>query len=117
MSTLSKLLLSGSTNGKNIKVAAIATPGTLIHTAVSGTTNKDEIIIYASNSSGLDVDLTIEWGEATNPDGHVFTRIRSYSGFTLIIPSLLLQNSLEVRAFASEANLVNINGTVIRETA
>ncbi len=39
MATYSKVLLSGSTNGKQIKVAATATPGTTIHTAVTGTTS------------------------------------------------------------------------------
>ena len=44
MATYSKQLLSGGTNGKNIKVAATATAGTTIHTAVAGTTDIDEIV-------------------------------------------------------------------------
>ena len=39
MATYSKQLLSGGTNGKNIKVAATATAGTTIHTAIAGTTD------------------------------------------------------------------------------
>ena len=46
MATYTKRLLSGSTNGRPIKVAATATPGTTIHTAVTGTTDFDEVWIY-----------------------------------------------------------------------
>ena len=50
MATYSKQLLSGGTNGKNIKVAATATAGTTIHTANAGTTDIDEIWLYACNT-------------------------------------------------------------------
>ena len=43
MATFTKTLLSGSTNGKAILVAATATPGTTIHTAVAGTSSLDEM--------------------------------------------------------------------------
>ncbi len=39
MATFSKTKLSGSTDGKQIKVVATSTPGTTIHTGVSGTTD------------------------------------------------------------------------------
>jgi hypothetical protein len=51
MATFSKVLLSGSTNGASVLVAATSTPGTTIHTAVSGTSSLDEIWLYADNSS------------------------------------------------------------------
>jgi hypothetical protein len=38
MATAVKRILSGSTNGKPIKVVATSTAGTTIHTAVAGTT-------------------------------------------------------------------------------
>jgi len=71
MATFTKTLLSGSTNGKAILVAATATPGTTIHTAVAGTSSLDEIWLYAVNSSNSDVKLTIEWGETTAPNGNI----------------------------------------------
>ena len=39
MATFSKILLSGGTTGKNIKVVATSSAGTTIHTAVAGTSN------------------------------------------------------------------------------
>lgn len=112
MATFSKVKLSGGTDGKNIKVAASATPGTTIHTAHA--TALDEIWLYAVNSSASDVKLTIEWGEATAPDGNIEYTVKAENGLYLIVPGLLLTNSLVVKAFAATANVICINGYVNR---
>ena len=117
MATFTKTLLSGSTNGKAIKVVQTATAGTTIHTATSGTSNLDEIWLYAVNSSSSAVKLTIEWGEATAPDGNIEVTVPAEDGYMLVVPGLLLQNSLVVKAFAATANVVLINGYVNRITA
>ena len=117
MATFSKVLLSGSTNGKAILVAATATAGTTIHTATSGSTNLDEIWLYAVNSSASTVKLTLEWGEATAPNGNIELTINAEAGLVLLTPGLLLQNSLVVRAFAATANVITIHGFVNRITA
>lgn len=115
MATFTKQLLSGSTNGKAIKVAATATAGTTIHTAASGTTTIDEIWLYAHNTSSASVKLTIEWGETTAPDGHIEINIGAEgTGMILVAPGIPLQNSLVVRAFAGTANVINIFGYVNR---
>ena len=59
MASFSKILLSGGTTGKNIKVVATASAGTTIHTAVSGTSNMDEVWLYACNTDASDRKLTI----------------------------------------------------------
>jgi hypothetical protein len=115
MATFTKELLSGSTDGKQIKVVQTATAGTTIHTAHA--TAKDEIWLWAVNSSAADVKLTIEWGEATAPDGNIEVTIPAESGYVLVIPGLLLTNSLVVKAFAASANVILINGYVNRITA
>jgi len=114
--TYSKELLSGGTNGKHIKVAATATTGTTIHTAVSGTSSKDEIWLYATNTSSSAVVLTIEFGGTTDPDNLMKITIPAQSGPMLVIPGWLLQNSLVVTAFAGTANVINLNGYVNRIT-
>jgi len=115
MATFTKQLLSGSTNGKAIKVAATATAGTTIHTAVSGTSSLDEIWLYAHNSSASTVKLTLEWGEATAPDGNIEINIGAEgTGLVLVSPGILLQNSLVVKAFAATANVVTLTGYVNR---
>lgn len=115
MATFTKQLLSGSTNGKAIKVAATSTAGTTIHTAVSGTSSLDEVWLYAHNSSAATVKLTLEWGEASAPDGHIEINIGAEgTGLVLVAPGLLLQNSLVIKAFAGTANVVTLTGYVNR---
>lgn len=109
-----KLLFSGSTNGKGIKVVATATLGTTIHTAVTGTSSLDEIWIYAYNGHTADVVLTIEWGEATVPNGNIVVTIPFKSGRYLVLDGRLLQNALVVTAFAGTANVIVIDGYVNR---
>ncbi len=115
MPTYSKQLLSGSTNGRGIKVAATATAGTLIHTAIAGTSSEDEIWLYAHNTSASSVKLTLEWGGVTAPDDHIEINIGAEgTGLILVAPGILLQNGLIVRAFAATANVINIFGYVNR---
>jgi len=110
MATYSKELLSGSTQGKGILVAATATAGTLIHTAVSGTTDLDEIWLYGVNTHSADIKLTLEWGEATEPNGNIEITVPTEAGLMLLVPGLLLQNGLTVKAFAGTANEIVIHG-------
>jgi hypothetical protein len=117
MATYAKQLLSGSTNGKGILVVATATAGTTIHTAVSGTSDIDELWVYAVNSSASDVKLTLEWGEATDPNGNIEQTVPAESGLMLLVPGLLLQNSLVLKAFAASANVIVIHGYANRITA
>jgi len=117
MATYSKQLLSGGTNGKNVKVVATATAGTTIHTAVSGTSDMDEVWLYACNTDSSDRKLTLEFGGTTSPDDLVEVTIGAEAGWVLVCPGMLLQNSLVVKAFAAAANVVVINGYVNRITA
>jgi hypothetical protein len=115
MATFSKQLLSGSTSGKQIKVAATATAGTTIHTAHA--TDLDEIWIYAVNSSASSVKLTIEYGEATAPDGNIEVTILPEAGLVTVISGLILTGGLVVKAFAGTANVIMLSGYVNRITA
>jgi hypothetical protein len=115
MATFSKLLLSGSTNGKGILVAATATAGTVIHTAVAGTSSFDEVWLYAHNTSASAVKLTLEWGGTAGPNDHIEISVPSEgTGLVLVSPGILLQNGLVVRAFAGTGNVLNIFGYVNR---
>ena len=111
-----KRKLSASSDGRGIKVGATATPGTLIHTALSNIAANewDEVTIQAVNTSASAVKLTVEWGGTTSPDDLVEITIPSQSGFTLVIPGLVLQNGREVRAFAATADVIVIHGYVNR---
>ncbi len=117
MATYAKAKLSGSTNGRMIKVAATATAGTTIHTAVSGTTNYDEIWLYATNNHTSAVNLTIEFGGTTSPDDLIQISVPSKSGLYLVVPGFILNNATVVRAFAGTTNVISIGGFVNSITA
>ena len=105
--------LSGSTDGKMIKVAATSTPGTTIHTANTSTTDDyDEVWLWAVNSDTAARKLTIEFGGTASPDDTIEVTIPPESGLVLVVPGLILHNSLVVKAFAAAANVVMVTGYV-----
>lgn len=108
--------LSGSTDGKAILIAATATPGTLVHTATTATDQLDRIWLYAVNTSASTVKLTLEWGEATAPNGNIEFKVPAESGAYLLTDGFPLQNALIVRAFAATTNVVTLHGYVVRAT-
>ena len=114
MATAVKRKLSGSTDGKAIKIAQTATAGDTIHTAVAGTTagTYDEIWLWAYNGHTADVVLTIEFGGASVPDQNIVISIPFKAGLVPIVPGLILQNGMVVKAFAASANVVTIIGFV-----
>lgn len=114
MTTYTKRVFSGSTNGKGTKITQTSTPGDLIHTAVTGTTDFDEIWLYAYNHHTSAVVITLEFGGVTVPDNIIKVTIPSQPGLVPILPGLILQNGLLLRAFAADANLVTLYGWVNR---
>jgi hypothetical protein len=113
MPTFTKTLLSGSTNGASTLIAATSSPGTTIHTAQSGTSGLDEVWLYADNSSTSAVKLTVEFGGTAEKD-QIELNIPGESGLVLVVPGLVLNNSLIVRAFAATTNVISISGYVNR---
>lgn len=116
MATFAKEIAGGSTNGRLVQVVAIATPGTLIHTAVAGAADMDEIYLYAVNTDTTDREVTIEYG-GVGALNEIPVTVRARAGLVWIVPGLLLQNSLVVRAFAAVANKINVGIFVNRITA
>lgn len=112
MPQFTKNCLSGSTNGKAIKIVQTATPGTAVHTATSSSSSWDEVWIYAVNTYSSSVTLTLEWGSYTAPDNNIPIVIPAYSGILLVAPGFILQNSLAITAFASVANVIMVYGYI-----
>jgi hypothetical protein len=108
---ITKEFLSGSTNGRPIKLVATATPGTLLHTAHA--TSKDEVSVYLSNTSAGDVEVTVEFGGVTSPDDHIKFTVPA-NDTILAVPGVPLSNSLVARAFAGSANVITATGYVNR---
>ncbi len=120
MATYTKTILSGSTDGRGILVAATATAGTLIHTGSATATTLDEIWLYAVNSDAADVKLTLEWGGVTVSDDLIEVTVTAESGLMLVAPGLLIKGNaspLVVRAWAAVTNDIIIHGYVNQITA
>lgn len=109
--TITKRILSGSTNGRGVKVAATATPGTTLHTADA--TALDEVTVYVTNTDSVDRAVTIEWGGTTAPDDNLKAIIPA-GETVLVIPGLIVTGSVVVKAFGAAANVLVAFGYVNR---
>jgi hypothetical protein len=117
MASISKQLLSGSTNGRMVQVTGTGSgSANTLHTAVSGTANLDEVYLYAVNTGSSDVLVTIEYG-GTGVANEIDFIVPGSVGLVPLVEKLLLQNSLVVKAYAATGSVVNIGGYVNRITA
>lgn len=120
MATFQKLVLSGSTGGQPVDVAATATPGTIIHATGTNATDIDEVWLYATNNDAgsADLELTIEFGGTATKDTITVT-VPYQDGLTLVVPGLPLVGTgsvaRNVQAFAPAG--VSVTGYVNRIVA
>lgn len=114
---ISREFLSGSTDGRGIKVTGTGTGASVtIHTADA--TAKDDIQLYVENKHTADVLVTIEWGGTTDPDDIEEITLSKAGVLTLDGSKRLnrrtLSNSIVVKAFASVADVIVVSGFVDR---
>jgi hypothetical protein len=74
--------------------------------------------MYDNITDTSDRKLTIEFGGVTSPDDLIEIIIPAEAGLVLVIPGLTLSGTgsaaRSVRAFAANANVINISGYVNR---
>jgi hypothetical protein len=107
-----KEILSASTNGRPIKVVAIASGGTLIHSG--HWTAKDEVWLWACNTDTAYKKLTVEFGGTNSPDDTIEQNLQPEAGWIPIIPGHPITSGTMVKAFAATANVVILGGFVNR---
>jgi hypothetical protein len=110
------IVLSGSTNGRPIAVAATSSPGTTIHTATSTSGDRDHITLWATNIDTVDRTVTLQVGGTSTSDQIGPITLAANSGPVLVMDRWHLQGGLLLRAFASATNIVNVTGRVARYT-
>lgn len=118
MSTFTLRKFSESVDGEPILVVATASPGTLIHTATAGTAAADDfdkIWMWLQNNHTGVVDVTIQFG-GTAAKNDIKKQLQPKTGVEAMIPANILQNSKEVRVYASVASVVTALGEVHRAT-
>ena len=108
--------------GNYVASPANSTIGTIVHTAVAGTTagTFDEIWLWATNNHTADVTLTIELGAPAvtallpqyYPSNRIVQTIPFQKGEFLVLPGFIAQNGMVIRAVASVANVVTLTGFV-----
>jgi hypothetical protein len=103
---ISRNKLSESVDGTAIS-AGYAT--TLIHTAVTGTTNLDEIWIYVIPQWGTEyigepTIFLLTWGGETSPDDEIWVNLPILLTPSLIIPGLILNNGKTVNITVADPN-------------
>jgi hypothetical protein len=111
---MGKKVFTGSSYGKNIRIDATNSNNpTLIHRAVTGVTDYDELWLYAINNSASDVVLTLLWGGTEDRD-KIQETIDPSSGLFMVVPGFLIHNNLEVVAYADTTAVLNVSGYVNR---
>ena len=118
MANYTKQLLSGSTYGQPITVVQTASTGTTIHATGTSSSTIDEVWLYATNTSGTAVSLTIQYGGTGAVQNAITLSIPATSGLTLVVPGLILTgdgtNAKTIYAYAATASVITISGYVNR---
>lgn len=111
MANFTKEILSGSTYGKPISVVAtVIGSADTIHTAPA--MEIDEITLFASNTSGADVILTVALGGVTAADE--LDIIVPANDSVTVLAGAVLTNGLILKAFAATTAVINVYGYVNR---
>jgi hypothetical protein len=99
--------------GNYVVSPANTTIGTIVHTAVAGTTagTFDEIWLWAQNNHTSDVIVTVEFGSHDHADNIIVT-IPSKGGLVPVVPGFILQNEQDVNVFAGTTAVIMIHGFV-----
>ena len=114
--TWTSLKLSASSNGRNIKIAATSSTGTLLHTASATSGVTDFGYIDACNLSASDITLTLQWADDTSPDASTEVILTGKNGWERVVSGLPIEAGRRINAFAGQANLIMMNGFIHRLT-
>lgn len=113
------VIASASDDGELIPVAATTIgSATTLHTSVSGTTDMDEITVWATNTDTaarkLTLVVTSAAGSGSAPGEISEYTVPAEGGFYLIADRIRLQNASVVEAFCATASVVNCQVSVNR---
>lgn len=120
MGTITRELLSASTNGRYINITTSGTPGDLLHTATSTADQFDEVWLWAVNNTSATAAVVIEWGGTDTVLDVSNVGIPAANGETLLVAGRSLAGGLSIRAYSDHETAVvsgvNIGGHINRVT-
>lgn len=105
----SKIVLSGSTNGRGIFVTGtLPSTASLIHTAITGTADYDEVYIYIVNNATTNRECVLRWAVTTAnvtdvPQRNINYLVTQQSGPVLAVPGWPLMDANRIEAYATAA--------------
>jgi hypothetical protein len=114
--TRSPISASSSTRGKIIKITATSSPGTLLHTVSTVSTDFDYVSIWAWNVDTVNRTLTLEFGGTTADDRIPYIVEPGKPPICLVDRWDLQGNSSAdvIRAYATSANQILVKLVVYR---
>lgn len=115
--SVERILLSGSTNGRGIKITGTDTSSAnTIHTTSSTSGVIDEVWLYCYNSGNVSITLTLCLGGTTSPDDLANYTIPPQNGDVLVLAGECFGGGVAIKAYATTANFLVIRGYVNRIT-
>jgi len=113
ISSIERKVLSGSTNGRGIKITATTSAdANTLHTATSTAGQVDEVFLFCYNSSTSDCNLYICAGGTTDPDDIITLTIPAKQGDMMVMVGECFNGGVAIKAYASTANVLIIRGYV-----
>ena len=113
--SIERRLLSGSTNGRGIKITATdANNANTIHTTSSTAGEIDEVWLYCHNSGDASIELYLCLGGTTSPDDICRMTIPSRAGDVLVLAGENFDGGIIIKAYGGSANYLIIRGYVNR---
>ena len=117
ISAIERIVLSGSTNGRGIKVTGTGTGSAdTIHTATSSSGLIDEVWLFAYNSDTSSRTLSLCLGGTTSPDDIVNIVLLPQQGDILVLAGECFNGGVILKAYGSVANVLVVRGYVNRIT-
>jgi hypothetical protein len=111
-----KKKLSGSTNGRGIKLVTTTGTGDVIHTATNTANTLDHVTLFATNVDTVARDLVLYLGGTTSPDDLRTITIAAGTVMEVVLPGIPYDGGVVIRGRPSAANVIIIDGEVTQVT-
>ena len=115
MATITKIPLSGAGADGDGVLITTASPidgsDTVVHTAVTGTTDLDLVTLFAYNDHTSDVVLHLKWGDGSTS---IKQTIPFKNGLNLVVADLPICDANTIEASAATTSVIVIFGYVNR---
>lgn len=87
--------------------------GQIVHSGIAGTSQFDEMFLYATNRQGSGVYLIIQHGSVTS-GATIQTTIAPNDGYALVIPGLPINSGSVIRAYSNVNGPISVMGYIQR---